>query len=106
MVGGGAGHLGNPIAVANLELPRDIGAGQIHLAVQVTPIGDLVVGDGERPRSTHWGSGHERVSADDVDGDEPVAGHDGQPGSGDERWDRPFGSVDADDDHRCRHASG
>ena len=30
----------------------------------------------------------------------------GQPGSGDERWDRPFGSVDADDDHRCRHASG
>lgn len=106
MVGRGPGQLGGRITVADLELPGDIGTGQNQFAVHVTAIGALVIGDGERAGTADRGPVRKGVGADNVDGDDAVAGHGGQPDRGDERRDGPFGSIDADDDHRGCHASG
>lgn len=57
MVGSGPGELGDRITVADLELPGDLGTSQNQFAVHMTAIGDLVIDDGERPRSADRGRG-------------------------------------------------
>jgi hypothetical protein len=94
----GPSYLGDRIAVADLKLPRDIGTSQHQFAVQVTTIHNLVVGDSEQPSATDGGGSRERVSADDVDGDDALIGQGGQPSSSGERRQGSLGSVEANHD--------
>jgi hypothetical protein len=95
VVSSGPGHLGDRIAMADLELPRDISAGQSHFAGQVTVIRDLVVGHGESPGATERGGAPEGTSADDVDRDDAAGGHGGEPGSDLECRQGPLGSAES-----------
>lgn len=91
MVGSGPGELGDRITVADLELPGDLGTSQNQFAVHMTAIGDLVIDDGERPRSADRGRGRKGVGADDVDGDDAATGGRGQSDRGGDCPDGPFG---------------
>jgi hypothetical protein len=85
VVGCSPGQLGDRVAVADLELPRGIDAGEDHLAVEVAAIRERVLSDGDLSGVADVGGKAEGMGANDVDGDDAVAGQGGLATCGCER---------------------